>query len=377
MSDDPAHGAGADDIVLTFEEAASKSRPPLLVLRPLQRFLDDHGLGSGAIRAKTLGDGHSNFTYLLERSDIEVVLRRPPRPPVPPSTHDVLREAALLQALETTDVPVPMVRAVCADTSVIGSPFYLMDRVEGTVISSGVPAALDSPSERRGISERLIEVMVALHAVEWSALNLGGFGRPTGYLERQLRRFRQLWEVNRTRELPEVARVAEWLEANMPRTSEATLVHGDFRPGNAMFASRPPATVTAMLDWEMATIGDPLADIGYLTVMWSEDGDPPTTFDLSPVTRREGFLTRDQLASLYEELSGRSVADLRWYQVLALWKTTVFMEGNFKRTQLGASDDPFLKQFRNGPSELAARADRLGPGGDHHVGARHASSRDR
>lgn len=356
------HGAAADDIVRTTAAGRANERPPLLVLDPLEAYLDERGLGSGPIEATTLGDGHSNVTYLLRRDGAEVVLRRPPRPPLPPSAHDVLREARLLTQLAATAVPTPRVLAACDDVSVIGAPFYLMDRVPGTVISSSLPAALDNPAERRRIGEQMIEVLLALHAVDWRALELEGFGRPSGYLERQVRRFRQLWELNRTRDIPAVEVVADWLEANLPASAETTIVHGDYRPGNALFDERAPARMTAMLDWEMATLGDPLADLGYLTVFWRDPEDEETSlFDLSPVTRREGFPRRRELAALYFERSGRPAVDLAWYQTLALWKTSVFMEGNFKRARLGASDDPFLKDFEDGPVEIAGWARRIGP----------------
>jgi aminoglycoside phosphotransferase (APT) family kinase protein len=354
----------ADDIVRTAAQGRANERPPLLVLDPLETYLDARGLGAGPIRATTLGDGHSNFTYLLEREDAEVVLRRPPRPPVPPSAHDVLREARLLAQLEGTAVPTPKVLAACEDPKVIGAPFYLMDRVPGKVISGSIPPALDEPGERRRIGEQMIDVLVALHDVDWRPLDLDGFGRPSGYLERQVRRFRQLWEINRTRDLPQVEAVADWLEANLPQTGRTTIVHGDYRPGNALFHEEAPARMAAMLDWEMATLGDPFADVGYLTVFWRDPEDPvDSLFDLSPVTRREGFPRRRDLAALYADRAGVELPDLAWYQTLALWKTSVFMEGNFKRAQLGASDDPFLKEFENGPVEIADWALRVGPEG--------------
>ena len=192
-----------------------------------------------------------------------------------------------------------------------------------------------------------------------------GFGKPTGYLERQVRRFMGLWEINRTREIPEVERVGSWLSENMPSSGAATIVHGDFRLGNTIFAADPPARLAAVLDWEMATIGDPLADLGYLCMMWTETGDPNGGMRdaLGGVTRREGFPTRSELIGLYEQSTGRSMQDLRWYTTLALWKSIVFMEGNYKRAMSGTTDDPYLKQFGDGVLELARQAEAVAHGG--------------
>jgi aminoglycoside phosphotransferase (APT) family kinase protein len=354
-----------DDIVATPAEAAGNPRPPLLVLDPLAAFLDEHGIGAGEIRAEPIGDGHSNVTYLIERGDAEVVLRRPPRPPLPPSAHDVLREARLLSALRATPARVPAVLAVCAEEEVIGAPFYVMERIEGDVIVTSMPPALDNPAERASTARELIEALVEIHAVDWRGVGLEGFGKPTGYLERQLRRFLGLWEINKTREIPAVEAVAGWLSANMPQSGPATIVHGDFRLGNTMYAPGAPARLAAVLDWEMATIGDPLADLGYLCMMWTEAGDPTGGMRdaLGAVTRAEGFPTRAELIAMYEQRSGRSMSDIRWYVTLALWKSVVFMEGNYKRAVAGTTDDPYLKAFGDGVLELARQAEAMADGG--------------
>jgi aminoglycoside phosphotransferase (APT) family kinase protein len=354
----------ADDIVQTLADARDNSRPPLLVLEPLAAFLDAHGLGEGEIVATPIGEGHSNVTYLLQRGGREVVLRRPPRPPLPPSAHDVLREARLLRALRDTPARVPEVLAVCADSETIGAPFYLMERIEGEPIVFSVPPALDTPAERHRIGEQLVRALVEIHAVDWRAAGLEGFGKPTGYLERQLRRFKGLWELNRTREIPAVESIGSWLAEHLPSSGPATIVHGDFRLGNTMFAPEAPARLAAVLDWEMATIGDPLADLGYLCMMWTEAGDPEVGLreHLGKVTRAEGFPTRAELIARYEELSGRSMSDIRWYTTLALWKSVVFMEGNYKRAVAGTTDDPYLKQFGEGVLELARQAEQVAHG---------------
>ena len=201
--------------------------------------------------------------------------------------------------------------------------------------------------------------------MDWQAVGLEGFGKPTGYLERQLRRFKGLWEVNKTREIPAVERVGSWLADHLPDSGPATIVHGDFRLGNTIFAADPPAHLLAVLDWEMATIGDPLADLGYLCMMWTDSNDPQGGMreHLGGVTRREGFPTREELIGLYEQRTGRSMQDLRWYTTLALWKSIVFMEGNYKRAVSGSTDDPYLKQFADGVLELARQAEEASHGG--------------
>jgi aminoglycoside phosphotransferase (APT) family kinase protein len=359
------HTIAPDDIVRTREDAAGNEREPLLVVEPLLAFLDEHGIGSGDVELSPIGEGHSNVTYAAARGDARFVVRRPPRGPLPPSAHDVLREARVIRPL-AGGARVPSVLAVCDDPEVIGAPFYVMEHVEGHVVTSEIPAALDSPEDRRRMGEELVDALVEIHAVDWQACGLEGFGKPTGYLERQVRRFLGLWEHNRTREIPAVETVGAWLRDNLPNPSPptpATIVHGDYRLGNVMFELGAPARLNAIFDWEMATIGDPLADLGYLCTLWVDREDPPLgMFELSAVTRQEGFPRRDDLVARYEERSGRSMTDIRWYQTLALWKSIVFMEGNYKRAVTGTTDDPFLKSFGDGVVQLAERAEEMALG---------------
>jgi len=356
------HAIAPDDIVATHDQAADNERPPLLVTTPLEEFLDANGLGSGPLDVSPVGDGHSNVTYAIRREGAEFVLRRPPRPPLPPSAHDVLREAQVLTAVRG-QARVPEVLAICADEAVIGAPFYVMERCEGHVITTEVPSALASEDDHRRMGEELVDALVEVHAVDWRAAGLESFGKPTGYLERQLRRFIGLWEHNRTREIEAVEKVGGWLKDNLPESGTATIVHGDYRLGNTMMAPASPARLTAIFDWEMATIGDPLADLGYLCTLWVDRDDPPLgMFEMSAVTREPGFPTRDELLARYEERSGRSMTDIRWYQTLALWKSIVFMEGNYKRAVSGTTDDPFLKSFGDGVLQLAQRAEAMSVG---------------
>jgi aminoglycoside phosphotransferase (APT) family kinase protein len=345
-------------IVDTHAEAAELELAPLLVREPLAAFLDEHGLGeAGApLEASPVGEGHSNVTFLIRRGETELVLRRPPRPPLPPSAHDVLREAQLLTAVEHADVRTPRVLATCADESVIGAPFYVMEKVQGDVITTQVPPALDSVEERARIGSELIDALVEIHAVDWRACGLEGYGKPTGYLERQLRRFGGLWEHNKTRELPVLDRVTEWLGAHLPESGEATIVHGDYRLGNTMFAPGAPARLVAIFDWELATIGDPLADVGYLSATYAQAGDEGTIFTLGAVTTQPGFPSREELIARYEERSGRSMGDVRWYAALALWKAAIFLEGSYKRLLAGTTDDPFFELLDTGVPDLAGYA---------------------
>jgi aminoglycoside phosphotransferase (APT) family kinase protein len=239
------------------------------------------------------------------------------------------------------------VLATCDDEAVIGAPFYVMERVEGDVITTAAPADADGAR----IGAELIDALVEVHAADWRACGLEGYGKPTGYLERQLRRFGGLWEHNRTRELPVLDRVTAWLSEHRPESGAATIVYGDYRLGNVMFAGD---RLAAIFDWELATIGDPLADVGYLVATWAEPGDDTELF--GGVTSEGGFPSRAELIARYEAGSGRSMSDLRWYTTLALWKAAVFLEGSYKRRLAGTTEDAFFDTLEKGVPMLAERA---------------------
>ena len=350
-------GAAGPDVVRTAAERSGLELEPLLVLEPLEAFLDDAGLGSGPIEASAIGDGHSNVTYLLRRGEEKLVLRRPPRGPLPPSAHDVLREARLLSALGPLGFRVPEVLATCEDGDVIGAPFYVMPFVDGHVLT-GDAAARDRRrlGPRRGSPRNWSTAWSTCTRSTSRRAGLAAFGRADGYLERQIKRFGGLLELNATRPLPDLERVAEWLAANVPDSPAATVVHGDYRLGNVMFAPSSPRLV-AVLDWEMATIGDPLADVGYMTAMWAQPDDPPNPVgDLSEVTRLPGFPGREALAERYVEATGLSLDALPWYQVLALWKAAIFLEGSYKRYQAGTTVDTYFARLGEGVEKLGRLA---------------------
>jgi aminoglycoside phosphotransferase (APT) family kinase protein len=344
------------DVVRTIAETEQLGRPPLLILEPLAAFLDRHGIGAGPIDAVPIGAGHSNVTYLLTRGDARIVLRRPPRPPFPPSAHDVVREARIQRALAGR-ARVPEVLAVCEEPGVIGAPFYLMAYVDGQVIGASLPHEI-ATKDRERIGHQLVDALVELHSVDPAEAGLAGLARPDGYLQRQVRRFAGLWEEGRTRDIPAIDDATAWLHDHMPQSPRATVVHGDYRLGNVMFHRRHGAIeLRAILDWEMATLGDPLADLGYLTASWAEPADEENPIlQLSAATRAPGFSSRRDLCERYAERSARSVAGLAWYEVLATWKAAIFLERSYRRYLAGTTDDEYFAGLADGVPALARAA---------------------
>jgi aminoglycoside phosphotransferase (APT) family kinase protein len=314
----------------------------------LDAFLDDVLPGGEPARLSRIGEGASNLTFLVERAGGRVVLRRPPPPPLPPSAHDVVREARLQLALAAQGVRVPRVLAVCEDSEVVGAPFYLMEALTGVVVTDAVPAGTNG----HALGIEFVDALVELHAVDWRLEPLSGFGRGSGYLERQLRRFSSLYETSEGRRIDGFDAVAAQLRQRMPQHSDTAVVHGDYRFGNVMVTTDGPAELLAILDWEMATIGDPLADLGYLTINWAEAGATPHPMLRSPVTAEPGWPTRAELVARYAQRTGRDVTQLRWYQALALWKSAVFCEAIYVRHLAGEHDDPWAASLREGVPRL-------------------------
>ena len=352
------------DVVETVAEAEGLSRQPLLILDRVREFLDAHALGAGPVQARRVGEGGgSNFSFLLERDDgTRYVLRRPPRPPLPPTAHDVVREARLQLALAPLGIRVPSIRAVCEDGSLLGVPFYVMDYIDGHVLTTSLPPPLDDdPGARRRLANDLVDSLVEIHSADVGVPALAAFARPGNYNERQVRRFSQLWELNQTRDLPAVVDVGRWLAANVPEQLPATVVHGDYRLGNMIVTRQEPERVAAVLDWEMGAIGDPRADVGYLVATYSEPGGPVNPLGASPVTASDGFPTRDELVERYASASGRDVEPLVWFEALALWKAAVFCEaiyGRYVRGELTV-DDARASRFETGVPLLAETAAEL------------------
>ncbi|MFE5408920.1 phosphotransferase family protein [Microbacterium sp. NPDC056569] len=319
------------EVVATRADATGLERPPLLVVDAVEEHLRGLGFGDGALSWERIGEGHSNVTYAVAYAGRDLVLRRGPRPPHPPSTHDMAREARVQRVLGAAGVPVPVIVAECDDAAVLGVPFYVMERVDGDVITDAVPPALDDAEGRRGIGFAAVDALAALHAVPVDTGEVAALGRPDGYLARQVGRFAALWEVNSRRSFPAVAELAAWLGERMPETQRAAVVHGDFRIGNLMYAPGAPARVAAILDWEMATLGDPLADLGYFTATYARPGSVPTPLELTPVTRLDGFPETSELVARYAAQHPLDLSMLPWYEALAFFKAAVFCEALYTR----------------------------------------------
>jgi aminoglycoside phosphotransferase (APT) family kinase protein len=336
------------------------ARPPLIVEDRVESFLDEHGLGAGPVTTARIGDGGgSNFTFLVSRGGDRFVLRRPPRPPLPPSAHDMVREAGLQNAIRAAGFErLAEIVAVCEDVDVLGVPFYVMRYLDGDVITSELPAGLETAETRHRLGLDLVDALVEIHGADVSHPELAAFARAGNYLERQVRRFGQLWEINKTRELPDVEHVAAWLAARIPVPLASTVVHGDYRLGNMMVAPGEPTRILAVLDWEMGAIGDPRADVGYLLATYSEPNGRASALGSSPVTAEAGFPSRRELVEHYVASSGRDVEPLEWFEALALWKAAVFCEaiyGRYIRGELG-DEDTRAAVFETGVPLLAATA---------------------
>ena len=343
-------------------DASTTSLPPLVDAEALSRYLAQALPGPDAatpLQVERIRGGHSNETFFITRGRDQWALRRPPRGPLLPTAHDVGREYRVLRGLEHTNVPIPRPILLCDDTSVIGAPFYLMERVHGVVIRAALPSAFAAEATRADIGYAVIDRLADLHAVDWHAVGLGDLGKPQGYLERQLRRWTGQLDASRNRPLPDLDAVTAWLQSHLPESPAATVVHGDYRLDNLMFAPEPPARVVAILDWEMATLGDPLADVGYLLSFWREAGDP----DMGAlgdaawnVTAQPGFPTRAQLVERYAARTGRRMDHVAFYVALAIWKLAILLEGSYKRHLAGTTDDPFFATLGEGIPALARRA---------------------
>lgn len=298
--------------------------------------------------------GRSNLTFLVTGCDgRRFVLRRPPTGHVLPTAHDMAREHRIVSSVGRTDVPVPRTLGLCTDESVNGAPFYVMEYVDGAVLDSPARAELVSPDLRGVLAEHLIDVLADLHAADVDAIGLGDLARRDGYVERQLKRWSKQWESSRTRDLPAVEEVAARLAADVPEQQGVAIAHGDFRFGNCI-VDPDRGRVLAVLDWELCTLGDPLADLGYLGVYW---GVPGAEGRHNDPTSAAGFPTYEEVVARYAARTGRDVSRVAYYRAFSAWRLAVISEGVYARYLYGAmgdqSDPAVLAQFGQGTVELA------------------------
>ncbi|HTU15864.1 MAG TPA: phosphotransferase family protein [Solirubrobacterales bacterium] len=301
--------------------------------------------------------GLSNLTYLVsDQGGSRWVLRRPPLGQRLGSAHDMGREVRVVTGLADTPVPVPPVVGFCEDEAVTGAPFYVMEFVEGPVLRAPEQAAIfPDPAQRRRLGEGLIETMAKIHEVNPDQVGLGDLGRRDGYVERQLKRWSGQWEKSKTRELEIVETVHRDLLDSIPSQTETTIVHGDYRLDNVIYS--PMGEVAAVVDWELCTLGDPLADLGLLMVYWVEPGDRQMPF-FRPATTEPGFSSRAELAAHYAEVSGRDISDLDYFVALGYWKLAIILEGVLARFQKGQ----YGKEAEAGGEEAFAAVEGLARG---------------
>jgi aminoglycoside phosphotransferase (APT) family kinase protein len=305
-------------------------------LESLRRYFADHVAGADgrALSAELIAGGRSNLTYGITDGEHEWVLRRPPLGHVLPTAHDMAREYKVITALVDTDVPVPRTYALCEDNDVNGAPFYVMERVHGRVLRTGEELASLTPDEAAACSRELVDVLARIHRVDYEAVGLADFGHPDGFMERQLRRWGQQWERSKAEDLPAVDEVARRLRNALPESGPPTIVHGDYRLDNTMLANEDAGRVAAVLDWEMSTLGDPLADVGLFLLYWGQS-EAQIIATGQAIDEQAGFASRDEVVELYAKETGRDVDNLDFYVVFAFYKLAIIVEGIAARYRMG------------------------------------------
>jgi aminoglycoside phosphotransferase (APT) family kinase protein len=326
----------------------------------LQAYVEARGLARGPLRVSQFPRGFSNLTYLVEAAGEGWVLRRPPAGVGKGVAHDVVREARLLQALGSAYPRVPRIVAICDDPAVIGAPFYLMSRAVGIILRDRPPASWGAdPDRARQVSRAAVATLAEIHAVDYRSAGLEGLGRPEGYVERQVSGWCRRYEAARTGPQPALERVADWLAAHRPPDGGAALVHNDFKYDNLVLDPVEPARVVAVLDWEMATIGDPLLDLGTTLAYWVEPDDPPALRALGlGVTTLPGTLTREEVVAEYAARTGRPVRHAVFAYAFGLYKVAVIVQQIYARYVAGHTRDPRFASFDQVVTALADAGER-------------------
>ena len=308
-----------------------------------------------------IAGGHSNLTYrFVDRAGSAWVLRRPPLGHVLQSAHDMGREHKIIFGLRDSDVPVPGALALCRDTDVNGAPFYIMAFVEGDVLHDAAAARQLGEDQRFAIGMHAVEVLARLHNLEPDTVGLGDLGRREAYLARQMKRWKRQWEASKTHEIPEMEETARILEERMPDQVGSAIVHGDFRLGNMIVGG---GRVRAVLDWELCTLGDPLADVGYLLNSWIAPGEDEAG---EATTAAGGFPSRQAISDRYAQMTGRDLGGIGYYRAFSHWRLAAIGQGVYKRYLVGAMgtrDDFDLESYKSGVAVRAGVALELLSGG--------------
>jgi aminoglycoside phosphotransferase (APT) family kinase protein len=329
-------------------------------VRRVTAWFDDHVDDvSTPLTFELIAGGHSNLTFsVTDTKGKRWVLRRPPLGQVLATAHDMGREHRIIAALGPTDVPVAPAIGLCTDETVNGAPFYAMGFVDGTIVRDA-----STEAQRAAASDSIVDVLASIHAVDPDEVGLGELGRKEGYIERQLKRWYGQWEKSKTRELADVDEVHAALSARIPEQGPAAIVHGDYRLDNCMIGA--DGRIAAVLDWELCTLGDPLADVGLLMVYWNERGEDATL--ITAPTAVEGFATRKELLDRYAEVSGRDLSSVDFYVAFGYWKLACIVEGVYARYVGGAmgNRDPsafeaFALQVERCAASAAEAVGRLG-----------------
>lgn len=299
------------------------------------------------LNVRQFGGGAANLTYLLDYGSHEYVLRRPPLGPVAKSAHDMAREYKVLSVLHQAFPLAPQAFLYCADESVIGADFFVMERRRGVVVRRELPPIFAGmPDAPRRMSQALVDALAAFHAVDYAALGLGDLGKPNGFIQRQVEGWYKRWQAAKTEDVAAMDAVYRWLADHLPESTGDSLVHNDYKLDNVMLDPNDPGRMVAIFDWDMCTLGDPLSDLGALLCYWTEPTDPPGFQAMSMMpTGDPGFLTRAELVQRYAEKSGRSVRHINFYHALGLFRLTVIIAQIYIRYARGQTRDQRFAAF--------------------------------
>jgi aminoglycoside phosphotransferase (APT) family kinase protein len=335
----------------------SRTDPPGLDLARLRAYLDEHrpGLTTGELSAEVVQGGRSNLTYIVRDAAAQWVVRRPPLGHVLPTAHDMKREFRVISGLHTTAVPVPEALLLCEDKDILGAPFYVMEFVTGTPYRTAEELIALGPARTKAIADSLVDTLVDLHSVDPESVGLGDFGRPDGFLERQLRRWKKQLDGSRSRDLPGIDELHDRLAASVPESGAPSIIHGDYRLDNVLVDSDD--RITAVLDWEMSTLGDPLTDLA-LMIAYAERSAVNLTF-VSNATSAPGYPSTDAVIARYAERSGRDVSQLNWYIGFAFFKLAVILEGIYFRFSKGQTVGSGFEQVGAGVAPLVAHGNEI------------------